>query len=251
MEALFDIHLPKYWVDLTDEQLTYFYAQLATQLPFDMILPLCLFHWARLKVVRFAGDKFVIRKRHSRQEITVTPQDLQPVVATLDYLRRFPRMPVCIKRIGRAWAVPMSFMGVPFGTFIAVDNYYQGFLHTYNYDLLREAALLLYPKVRRKSLTTAHLLNIFYWITSLKQSFAQQFPHFFTSAPSSSDNLLGSSDNLYASFRAATNAQIRALTGGDITKEQAVLDMDTWRALTELDAKADETERIKKKYNQK
>lgn len=35
----------------------------------------------------------------------------------------------------------------------------------------------------------------------------------------------------------AMNAQIRALTGGDVTKERAVLQMDCWRALTELDAK--------------
>jgi uncharacterized protein YbjQ (UPF0145 family) len=38
------------------------------------------------------------------------------------------------------------------------------------------------------------------------------------------------------------NAQIRALTGGDITKDEAVLSMDTWRALTELDTKAKEVE---------
>lgn len=38
---------------------------------------------------------------------------------------------------------------------------------------------------------------------------------------------------------------IRALTGGDITKEERILKMDTWRALTELDAKARESERLK------
>jgi hypothetical protein len=46
------------------------------------------------------------------------------------------------------------------------------------------------------------------------------------------------------------NTQIRALTGGDITKEEQVLDMDCWRALTELDAKAkdyEEMERARKK----
>ena len=32
------------------------------------------------------------------------------------------------------------------------------------------------------------------------------------------------------------NAQIRALTKGDVTKESEVLALDTWRALTELNA---------------
>ena len=40
-------------------------------------------------------------------------------------------------------------------------------------------------------------------------------------------------------------AQIRALTGGDITKEQAVLDADTWTALAELDAKAREAQKYR------
>lgn len=45
------------------------------------------------------------------------------------------------------------------------------------------------------------------------------------------------------------NAQIRALTKGDITKEKEILSLDTWRALTELDAQAKEYEEMKKMYN--
>ena len=73
------------------------------------------------------------------------------------------------------------------------------------------------------------------------------FPHFFQ--PMSSDNggnLLGGSSNLYAQLRDSTNAQIRALTGGDVTKEEAIKKMDTHRALTELDAKARESEEYRK-----
>ena len=44
------------------------------------------------------------------------------------------------------------------------------------------------------------------------------------------------------------NTQIRALTGGDITKEREVLEMDCWRALTELNAKARDAEEIKRLY---
>lgn len=59
-------------------------------------------------------------------------------------------------------------------------------------------------------------------------------------------NLLGGSSNLFAQLRDSTNAQIRALTGGDITKEAAIRQMDTHRALTELDAKAREAEEYRK-----
>ena len=39
---------------------------------------------------------------------------------------------------------------------------------------------------------------------------------------------------------------IRALTGGDITKEESILKTDTWRALTELDALAKEAANLRK-----
>lgn len=45
----------------------------------------------------------------------------------------------------------------------------------------------------------------------------------------------------------AMNAQIRALTGGDITKEEIIRKADVWRALTELDAKAREAEELNKR----
>ena len=40
------------------------------------------------------------------------------------------------------------------------------------------------------------------------------------------------------------DAQIRALTKGDITKEKEILALDTWRALTELNAQAREYKQL-------
>ena len=85
-------------------------------------------------------------------------------------------------------------------------------------------------------------------MASLKQYFAVQFPNFYRPASNSDDgNLLGSGKpDIYSQLRDSTNAMIRALTGGDITKEAAIMKMDTWRALTELDAKAREAEELRK-----
>ena len=46
----------------------------------------------------------------------------------------------------------------------------------------------------------------------------------------------------------ANDAQIRALTGGDVTKEAQVLQMQCWRCFAELNAKARESEELKKLY---
>ena len=47
------------------------------------------------------------------------------------------------------------------------------------------------------------------------------------------------------------NAQIRALTKGDVTKEAQILALDAMRALTELDALAREYEELNRKYPKK
>ena len=89
-------------------------------------------------------------------------------------------------------------------------------------------------------------LDFLQQFSSLKHYFARLFPHFLQPMSSSSEDLLGYAPPIGEVLRTAMNAQIRALTGGDITKEEAVLSMDTWRALTELDAKAKEVEDIKR-----
>jgi hypothetical protein len=45
------------------------------------------------------------------------------------------------------------------------------------------------------------------------------------------------------------DAQIRALTKGDVTKEQEILAIDTWRALTELNAQAKDYQELKRQTN--
>ena len=57
--------------------------------------------------------------------------------------------------------------------------------------------------------------------------------------------MLGSA-SLSIHLQESMDAQIRALTKGDVTKEAEVLQLDTWRALTELNAQAKEYEELRK-----
>ena len=129
-----------------------------------------------------------------------------------------------------------------------MENLFQGYLNTQSSELLLQMAQVLYASDDVK-LSKAHLVGIFYWIASLKQYFAREFPNFYKPATNTEENLLGSGQtDIYRQLRESTNAMIRALTGGDITKEECILKMDTWRALTELDAKAREAEELRKQY---
>ena len=245
MEAFFNFTLPKSWADLSDHQLLFFFRQLATDKPIAEIQTLCLCQWANILVrCRLEGNGYYVQC--GKQHAALTLRQFVCVITALDYLKSFPLYPVRIRKIGKASAIEADFQGMPFSTFISADNYYQGFLHTKNEALLNHLATLLYPKVKKSQLTTPLLLNTFYWFSSLKHYFSRLFPHFLQPMSSSSEDLLGYAPPIGEVLRTAMNAQIRALTGGDITKEEAVLSMDTWRALTELDAKAKEVEDIKR-----
>ena len=248
MEAFFNLSLPKDWQSLSDSQLQYFFTQLSDDLLMEEILTLCLFKWADLRVLYKTHDgSYLVKRRHKqKQEATLIIRQVQVATASLDFLRQFAPLPVRISKIRRATAIEADFQRMPFSTFISADNYYQGFLHTKDEALLSQLATLLYPMVKSRHLTTPLLLNAFYWFSSLKHYFARLFPHFLQPMPADEQNLLGYAPPIGEMLRTAMNAQIRALTGGDITKEEAVLSMDTWRALTELDAKAKEVEDIKR-----
>ena len=231
----FNLSFPKDWQSLSDSQLQYFFTQLSHDLPMEEIFTLCLFKWADLRVLCKTHDgSYLVKRRHKqKQETTLTIRQVQAAMASLDFLRQFAPLPVRITKIRRATAIAADFQAVQFSTFISADNYYQGFLHTKNDHL----ATLLYLKVKSRHLTTPLLLNAFYCLSSLKHYFARLFPHFLQPMSSSSEDLLDYALPIGEVLRTAMNAQIRALTGGDISKEELVLSMDTWRALTELSLK--------------
>lgn len=164
----------------------------------------------------------------------------------LDYLDSFAPIPVRIAQIGKHHALPADFEKVPFEKYLYIENLFQGYLNTQSDELLLQMAQVLYASDHVKP-SKAHLVGIFYWIASLKQYFASQFPNFYKPANNTDNNLIGNGQpDIYRQLRDSTNAMIRALTGGDITKEERILKMDTWRALTELDAKAREAEELRK-----
>ena len=71
------------------------------------------------------------------------------------------------------------------------------------------------------------------------------FPSFFKSVSGSDDAVTSIT---YDDMRRNIDAQIRALTKGDITKEHEILSLDAIRALTELDAQAREYDELQRRY---
>lgn len=247
MEAqTFNISLPTSWAELTDKQLHLVYDLFARDLSAAEVKTLCLIKWNGLKVLASLPDKRFLIKR-GKEEVILSTRQIQQATSVLDFLDSFAPMPVRISKIGRHKAVAADFEKVPFEQFLFVENLFQGYLNTQNDELLLQMAQILYGSDHVKP-DKALLVGIFYWMTSLKQYFAGQFQNFYKPASGQGDgNLLGSGQSdIYRQLKESTNTMIRALTGGDITKETTIMKMDTWRALTELDAKAKEAEDFRK-----
>ena len=180
------------------------------------------------------------------QQCVIRSEQLAGFLPLMDWLLAVPERPVRLEKVQGCEAFAADLQGLPFEQYLALENLYQGYIHTKNFLLLDEMTPMLYGK--KLHLTATEAYNVFLWFASVKRMFAMRFPHFFVPSPVSSDEVDGATfDKLYR----AMNLQIRALTKGDITKEKEVLHLDTWRALTELDALAKEAEEFNRKYSER
>ena len=234
--------VPQGWHELSDKQLRYVYQLLANEFATDEVKTLCLLQWSGTKVIGRQDSGSYLLKR-GKIIFEVTPLTLAELLPHLDWLGSIPTVPVRISKINRQHALPADFSEVPFETFIICDNLYQGYLQTQNDEILNQLGATLYGK--SMTFKPYERINIFYWFAALKDTFSRKFPDFFQPIDAASGgNLLGSSA---ASVEDAMNAQIRALTKGDVTKEGEVLALDTHRALTELNAQAREYKELNAK----
>lgn len=245
-----DLKSPKGWDELSDNQLRYVFGLIAQGLTAPELKTYCLIRWSGMQVLHKYGRGWMCR--FADDEFVVTAEQVNAAIGSLNWLDKMPAMPVRIEKIGKHRALPADFQEVPFETFIICDNLYQGYLSTKNEKLLEYMAAHLYESNDLK-LTDAERLNMFYWFASVKAYLAHEFSHLFTPIITidRDRNMFKPMVEEYIMLKDAVNAQIRALTKGDVTKEKEVLAIDTWRALTELDELAKEYDEFNRKYPSK
>lgn len=239
--------LPQDWQELGDKRLRYVYELIAAEHTTDEIKTICLLRWSGTKVIgRQKTGSYILKK--GKLLFEVTPVTLAELLPHLAWLGSLPTVPVRLSKINRQQALPADFEGVPFETYIICDNLYQGYLATQDDNLLDELGATLYGK--SMTFKPCERINIFYWFAALKESLSKKYSDFFQpiAEAATGGNLLGSSAT---SVEDAMNAQIRALTKGDVTKEKEVLALDTHRALTELNAQAREYKELNAKMQSK
>lgn len=251
-----ELHLtcPRSWREMTQEQLRYALHIIGSGLYSSVEgRTMMLLHFTGIVVrkktplgwdcsVTVAGDD---GKRH-RHRFFLQSWQVQDMIQQLEFVDSYETFDVRLESIGGRKAVDPLLHRVMFQDYLNMEKYYQGYLATKQQRYAIGLARLLYPNyvwasdIGITSLDDAELTNCIMWYSYVKKQFSRFFRHFFRPAPVTQGKTVNWIDQM--------NAQIRALTDGDITKESAVLEKDCWRALTELDAKAREAEEFRRRF---
>jgi len=246
-DGVLHITCPRSWKEMTQEQLRYalhvigcgFYSSEACR-------TMMLLHYTGIKVIKNTKAGWLVtvpvstaKGKVHRHRFFLQSWQVQDMIQQLEYVGSYETMDVRLESIQGFKAVDGLLRGVRFHDYLQMEKYYQIFLQRKMPEMALKLAQLLYPG-GVTTIDDAELTGCMMWYSYIKKEMHRFFPHFFKPAAASE----GKSVNWLEQM----NAQIRALTDGDITKEQAVYDKDCWRALTELDAKAREAEEFRKKY---
>lgn len=247
-----DFTVPEGWQELTQEQLEHVLRMLwiyrSTEEAISKAKVALLMYFCNIEVDTSIDDCFLCREKESGDTFLLDRDLLPDMVSHLDWLDRPEEMSIRLERVGRYQAVDFELRELLFGQYLMADNYYQAFLAGNDEQHLQKMARVLYnvPDDDEGAEFKEHiLLGIMLWWMAAKKMLARWFSNFLK--PSE-----GGSEITRESMMEGMRAQIRLLTGGDVTKEEYILTkVDTWTALAELDAKAREAEEINKKYGGK
>lgn len=240
-----NVSLPKAWHELSQDELLGVYQILSSSQKSGIAyVYFRLFrYFSNAKVIKDGLESFLLRfairhgKKKRRVSCRVTPYQLEElIVEPLSFILNPGHVPVRLDRWHGSEAVDAQLHGVPFSTYLQIENLYQGYISNQNNsDAFYSLAEFLYPGLKKKHVTDVFVFGVLQWVVQIKQLFAQMWPNFFKPVSGDVDT---------PSMLEIMNNEIRALTGGDVTKEQEIFDTDCWRALTELNFKAKEAEEL-------
>lgn len=259
----FNFKAPSSWAELSEDQLRYVLSVMSIHHDHIVIKCYLLARFCGLTVHKYTrtGWKCSVKCGESDENgdtktgkvcervLYISAAEILSLLKNFDFIDKFTDF----RPLQRAsdvllTAVDSMLHDVSFYDYLNIEKNYQLFMLNQEDKFLCKMAHLLYRTEDGSADETAHfepyeLLGVFMWFSSVKEYFAANFPHFFK--PAREGGELRRVDIL-----PAMQAQIRALTDGDVTKQQAVYNTDCWAALTELDNKAREAEEFKERNRQ-
>ena len=241
--------VPTSWHSLSNRQLSYLCSLLAAGFEEQEVRLRMLLHCGSLTPA--TPPRHALPTDHyfyhysQRKPLRITAAEFERHLAAFDFIASPPTAPLLPPIDNRRPTDPFL-TDLPFGHYLVVQNYYLRHTLSRQPELLTQIARILWdfddndpdpsPDTQLIYHTALHLFFI-----GLSAWLARQFPYLYGD---SNDDCQGAPPDIEAQ-RAQTDAMIRALTGGDVTKEDQVQNVPTIRALTELNEKAREARELK------
>lgn len=259
----FNFKAPSSWAELSEDQLRYVLSIMSTFQDHTVVKCYLLARFCGLTVHKYtrtgwkcsvkcgeSGENGDTKTGKVRERVLyISAAEILSLLKNFDFIDSFTDFrPLQVASDVQLTAVNSLLHEISFYDYLNIEKNYQLFMLKQEDRFLLKMAHLMYRTADGSADETAkfkpyELLGVFMWFSSVKEYFAANFPHFFR--PAKEGGELRREDIL-----PAMQAQIRALTDGDVTKLQAVYNTDCWAALTELDNKAREAEEFKKRNRQ-
>lgn len=252
----FNFKAPSSWTELSEEQLRYVLSVMSTFQDHTVVKCYLLIRFCGLTVHKHTRTGWkcsvlcsVSGEKSKNKVLYISSAEIHSLLKNFDFIDSFTGFrPLQVASDVQLTAVDSLLHEISFYDYLNIEKNYQLFMLKQEDRFLLKMAHLMYRTAGGSADETAHfepyeLLGVFMWFSSVKEYFAANFPHFFR--PAREGGEFRREDIL-----PAIQAQIRALTDGDVTKLQAVYNTDCWAALTELDNKAREAEEFRKRNKQ-
>lgn len=245
----FNFKAPSSWAELSEDQLRYVLSIMSTFQDHTVVKCYLLARFCGLTVHKYTrtGWKCSVKCDESgengdaktgkvrKRVLYISAAEILSLLKNFDFIDSFTDFrPLQVASDVQLTAVNSLLHEISFYDYLNIEKNYQLFMLKQEDRFLLKMAHLMYRTAGGSSDETANfepyeLLGVFMWFSSVKEYFAANFPHFFR--PAREGGELRREDIL-----PAMQAQIRALTDGDVTKLQAVYNTDCWAALTELES---------------
>ncbi len=255
-----DLYAPTSWAKMTQQQLRYVLTLLSFFEDLTVVKAYMLIRLTGIHIEGFAERFFRnqpgqyrcwFRPRwwKPRRWFTLEAWQVESMIRQFDFIDPFDGMDVRLERIHGCRAVDDILDHYPFGDYLMAEQYYQLAVMSGKPEMVERLATYLYVKrngrhPKRLSLSPAEQMGTLRWFAHVKSVFAERWPYFFRRVDADIEEM-------DIDLMGAMDSQIRALTEGDITKEETIKQLPCWRALTELNQKAREAKEFHEKYDKK
>ena len=244
-----EIHLkvPAAWEELNDEDLHIAYNMTINSRLVDVAKVVFFMNRNGLQLRPLSdGNPEGLFSRNGRR-LPMTAADFALVLEELSWMEEEPRFPSPrLIAYGHGSHIDPLLHDVPFFDYLKIENLWQGYLRSQDKEALLSIAHIIYrdKEIWRKDERMEEegmVYGVAVWCKHLHEFFFSKWSDLFRTSPNP--------DAPAPDLEEVMNAEIRALTGGDITKEAQILSSDTWRALTELNEKAREARELNERMN--